>query len=97
MELMPHRSDFSHSPVLSHLSRMVYSDIRRVVPLAWAVVGLCLIRTMRLTVWVEDVELHMRRGTAPTNCNLFSTILFHFMEYTYSDAFVYIGSVACVV
>jgi hypothetical protein len=42
--------------LLSHLPRTVYGDIRRVVTLAWAVVGLCLTRTVRLTAWAEVVE-----------------------------------------
>ena len=42
--------------LLTHLSRTVYGDIRRVVTLAWAVVGLCLTRTVRLTAWAEIVD-----------------------------------------
>jgi len=42
--------------LLTHLSRTVYGDIRRVVTLAWAVVGLCVTRTVRLTAWAEIVD-----------------------------------------
>jgi hypothetical protein len=42
--------------LLTHIPRNVYHDIRRVVTLAWAVVGLCLTRTVRLTAWAEVVE-----------------------------------------
>ena len=42
--------------LLTHIPRSVYHDIRRVVTLAWAVVGLCLTRTVRLTAWAEVVE-----------------------------------------
>src|SRR5262249_55553953 len=42
--------------LLAHIPRTVYHDIRRVVTLAWAVVGLCLTRTVRLTAWAEIVE-----------------------------------------
>lgn len=42
--------------LLTHLPRSVYGDIRRVVTLAWAIVGLCLTRTVRLTAWAEVVE-----------------------------------------
>lgn len=42
--------------MLTHLPRSIYGDIRRVVTLAWAVVGLCLTRTVRLTAWAEIVE-----------------------------------------
>ena len=41
---------------LPHLSRSIYGDIRRVVTLAWAIVGLCLTRTVRLTAWAEIVD-----------------------------------------
>jgi hypothetical protein len=44
--------------LLAHIPRTVYHDIRRVVTLAWAVVGLCLTRTVRLTAWAEVVEGH---------------------------------------
>jgi hypothetical protein len=42
--------------LLTHLSRTVYGDIRRVVTLAWAVIGLCVTRTVRLTAWAEIVD-----------------------------------------
>jgi len=42
--------------LLTHLPRTIYGDIRRVVTLAWAVVGLCLTRTVRLSAWAEIVE-----------------------------------------
>lgn len=42
--------------LLAHIPRSVYHDIRRVVTLAWAIVGLCLTRTVRLTAWAEVVE-----------------------------------------
>src|SRR5262245_9082580 len=42
--------------LLPHLSPTIYHDIRRVVTLAWAVVGVCLTRTVRLTAWAEVVE-----------------------------------------
>jgi hypothetical protein len=44
--------------LLTHIPRTVYHDIRRVVTLAWAVVGLCLTRTVRLTAWADVVEGH---------------------------------------
>jgi Transposase DDE domain len=44
--------------LLTALPRTVYRDIRRVVTLAWAVVGLCLTRTVRLTAWAEVVDGH---------------------------------------
>jgi hypothetical protein len=42
--------------LLPHIPPTVYHDIRRVVTLAWAIVGLCLTRTVRLTAWAEIVE-----------------------------------------
>ena len=42
--------------LLPHIPRTVYQDIRRVVTLAWAIVGLWLTRTVRLTAWAEVVE-----------------------------------------
>src|SRR5437867_4961745 len=42
--------------LLAHLPRTVYGDIRRVVTLAWAVVGLCVTRTVRLSAWAEVVD-----------------------------------------
>ena len=42
--------------LLTHIPRSTYHDIRRVVTLAWAIVGLCLTRTVRLTAWAEVVE-----------------------------------------
>jgi hypothetical protein len=42
--------------LLTHIPRTVYHDIRRVVTLAWAVVGVCLTRTVRLTAWADVVE-----------------------------------------
>jgi hypothetical protein len=42
--------------LLTHIPRSVYHDIRRVVTLAWAIVGLCLTRTVRLTAWAEVVD-----------------------------------------
>jgi hypothetical protein len=42
--------------LLPHIAPTVYHDIRRVVTLAWAIVGLCLTRTVRLTAWAEVVE-----------------------------------------
>lgn len=38
------------SPLLSH---SVYRDVRRVRTLAWAMTGLCLRRTVRLSAWTE--------------------------------------------
>ncbi len=40
-------------PLLPHA---VYQDVRRVRTLAWAVVGLCLTRTVRLGAWAEVVQ-----------------------------------------
>lgn len=42
--------------LLTYIPRSVYHDIRRVVTLAWAVVGLCLTRTVRLSAWAEVVD-----------------------------------------
>jgi hypothetical protein len=42
--------------LLTHIPRSTYHDIRRVVTLAWAIVGLCLTRTVRLTAWAEVVD-----------------------------------------
>ena len=36
--------------------RAVYHDIRRVVNLAWAIVGLCITHTVRLEAWSEVIE-----------------------------------------
>jgi hypothetical protein len=44
--------------LLTALPPTVYRDIRRVVTLAWAVVGLCLTRTVRLSAWAEVVDGH---------------------------------------
>lgn len=42
--------------LLAHIPRTTYHDIRRVVTLAWAIVGLCLSQTVRLSAWAEIVD-----------------------------------------
>jgi hypothetical protein len=42
--------------LLPILPRKVYGDIRRVVNLVWAIVGLCLTQTVRLEAWSEILE-----------------------------------------
>lgn len=41
---------------ISILPSSIYQDIRRVQTLAWALVGLCLTQTVRLSAWAEIVE-----------------------------------------
>jgi hypothetical protein len=41
------------SPILP---RSVYQDVRRVRTLAWAITGLCLTHTVRLSAWADVVE-----------------------------------------
>jgi hypothetical protein len=41
------------SPILP---RTVYQDVRRVRMLAWAVTGLCLTHTVRLSAWAEVTQ-----------------------------------------
>ncbi len=38
------------------LPRMVYQDVRRVRTLAWAITGLCLLHSVRLSAWAEVVK-----------------------------------------
>jgi hypothetical protein len=38
------------------LPRTVYQDVRRVRTLAWAITGLCLTHTVRLSAWAEVLE-----------------------------------------
>jgi hypothetical protein len=61
--------------ILTHLPRSVYGDIRRVVTLAWAIVGLCLTRTVRLTAWAEIVE--GRATYAASRVRRFARFLHH--------------------
>jgi len=42
--------------LLPILLRAVYHDIRRVVNLIWAIVGLCMTYTVRLEAWSEIFE-----------------------------------------
>lgn len=42
--------------LLAHIPRTVYHDIRRVVTLAWAIGGVCLTQTVRLSAWAEIVD-----------------------------------------
>ncbi len=43
------------SPILP---RTVYQDVRRVRTLAWAITGLCLTHTVRLSAWAQVLESH---------------------------------------
>ena len=40
----------------SLLPRAVYQDVRRVRTLAWAITGLCLLHSVRLSAWAEVVK-----------------------------------------
>lgn len=42
--------------LLPILPSKIYQDVRRVQTLAWALVGLCMTQTVRLSAWVEVVE-----------------------------------------
>jgi hypothetical protein len=49
---------------LLHLPRSVWGDIRRLVTLAWAVVGLCLSKTVSLSSWGEAVESRAQQAAS---------------------------------
>ncbi len=57
--------------LLPHIPRTVYQDIRRVVTLAWAIVGLWLTRTVRLTAWAEAERVNTFWTDATTNSGAF--------------------------
>jgi hypothetical protein len=61
--------------VLTHMPRSVDHDIRRVVTLAWAVVGLGLTRTVRLPAWAEVGE--GRATSAASRVRRFARWLHH--------------------
>ncbi len=47
--------DLLHT-LLPIIPRTTYQDIRRLNTLVWAVVGLCLTRTVRLSAWAEVTQ-----------------------------------------
>ena len=49
---------------LLHLPRSAWGDIRRLVTLAWAVVGLCLSKTVNLSSWGEAVESQAKQAAS---------------------------------
>jgi hypothetical protein len=51
---------------LLHLPRSSWGDIRRLVTLAWAVVGLCLSKKASLSSWGEAVESQAKQATSHT-------------------------------
>lgn len=51
---------------LLHLPRSVWGDIRRLVTLAWAVVGLCLSKKASLSSWGEAVESRAKQAASRT-------------------------------
>jgi hypothetical protein len=61
--------------LLIHIPRTVYRDSRRVVTLAWAIVGLCLTQTVRLTAWAEVVD--GRATYAASRVRRFARFLHH--------------------
>lgn len=61
--------------LLARIPRTVYHDIRRVVTLAWAIVGLCLTQTVRLGAWAEIVD--GRAKYAASRVRRFARFLHH--------------------
>src|SRR5947209_2358951 len=57
------------------LLRTVYQDVRRVRMLAWAITGLCLTHTVRLSVWAQVLE--SRAQYAASRVRRFSRWLHH--------------------
>jgi hypothetical protein len=57
------------------LPRTVYQDVRRVRTLAWAITGLCLTHTVRLSAWAEVLE--SRAQYAASRVRRFSRWLHH--------------------
>jgi len=51
---------------LLHLPRSAWGDIRRLVTLAWAVVGLCLSKSANLSSWGEAVESQATQAASHT-------------------------------
>jgi len=51
---------------LQHLPRAAWGDIRRLVTLAWAVVGLCLSKKASLSSWGEAVESQAQQAASRT-------------------------------
>jgi len=61
--------------VLPILPSTIYHDVRRVQPLAWALVGLCLTQTVRLSAWAEVVD--SRAQFASSRVRLFARWFHH--------------------
>ena len=61
--------------LLPIVPRTVYQDIRRLNNLAWAVTGLCLTHTVRLSAWAEVLE--SRANLAASRVRRFSRWLHH--------------------
>ncbi len=57
------------------LPRMVYQDVRRVRTLAWAITGLCLLHSVRLSAWAEVAQ--SRTQNAARRVRRFSRWLHH--------------------
>ena len=51
-----HLHDDLLNALLPIIPRTAYQDIRRLSNLAWAITGLCLTHTIRLSVWAEVLE-----------------------------------------
>src|SRR5258708_25273541 len=56
-EANPMHQDFLHA-LLPLIPRTTYQDVRRLNTLVWAMVGLCLTHTVRLSAWAEVLESH---------------------------------------
>jgi hypothetical protein len=61
--------------LLPIIPRTVYQDIRRLSTLAWAITGLCLTHTVRLSAWAEVLE--SRAKSAASRVRRFSRWLHH--------------------
>ena len=67
-------TDLLHA-LLSIIPRTTYQDIRRLSTLAWAIVGLCLTQTVRLSAWAEVTQ--GRAQYAASRVRRFSRWLHH--------------------
>jgi hypothetical protein len=67
-------TDLLHT-LLPIIPRTAYQDIRRLKTLVWAIVGLCLTRTVRLDAWAEVTQ--SRAQYAASRVRRFSRWLHH--------------------
>ena len=69
--------------VLPIIPRTVYQDVRRLNTLVWAMVGLCLTHTVRLSAWAEVTQ--RRAKSAASRIRRFAALCFIILQFIHTS------------